>query len=31
VIETGDGQFSGVSQVTLLPLWSKLSRVQSSG
>ena len=27
VIETGDGQFSGVSQVPLLPLWSKLSQI----
>lgn len=29
VIETGDAQFSGVSQVPLLPLWNKLSQVQS--
>jgi hypothetical protein len=28
VIETGDGQFSGVSQVPLLPLWSRLSQVK---
>ena len=29
VIETGDAQFSGVSQVPLLVLWSKLAQVQS--
>lgn len=27
VIETGDAQFSGVSQTPLLPLWSRLSRI----
>ncbi len=26
VIETGDAQFSGVSQTPLLPLWSRLSQ-----
>ena len=27
VIETGDAQFSGVSQTPLLPLWNKLSQI----
>ena len=29
VIETGDGQFSGVSQTPLLPLWSRLAHTHS--
>lgn len=29
VIETGDAQFSGVSQTPLLPLWSRLARVNA--
>ena len=29
VIETGDGQFSGVSQVPLLPLWNRLAHIES--
>lgn len=28
VIETGDAQFSGVSQTPLLPLWSRLSQIE---
>jgi hypothetical protein len=31
VIETGDAQFSGVSQVPLLPLWNKLVRLGRGG
>jgi len=31
VIETGDAQFSGVSQTPLLALWSRLSRVDVAG
>ena len=31
VIETGDAQFSGVSQAPLLPLWSKLARLGRGG
>ncbi len=27
VIETGDAQFSGVSQTPLLPLWNAISRI----
>lgn len=27
VIETGDAQFSGVSQTPLLPLWNRLSQI----
>ena len=30
VIETGDAQFSGVSQVSLLPLWSRLGKRKAS-
>ena len=29
VIETGDAQFSGVSQTPLLPLWNKLASTNS--
>lgn len=28
VIETGDGQFSGVSQMPLLKLWSRLAHIK---
>ena len=31
IIETGDAQFSGVSQVPLLPMWNKLARLGRGG